>query len=81
MFIDVPADEFYMLLLVFRISPRGFVKFSRRFGSSFGAIFKRDGVLFPRPQAGYPGFVVRRIFRLNFFILNSEDRIGIGLEV
>ena len=30
-----------MLLEIFPVSPRGFVSFTRRFGSPFGAIFKR----------------------------------------
>ena len=30
-----------MLLEIFSVSPRGFESFTRRFGSPFGAIFKR----------------------------------------
>ena len=33
----------YMLLEIFPVSPRGFESFTRRFGSPFGAIFKRGG--------------------------------------
>ena len=32
-----------MLLEIFPVSPRGFESFTRRFGSPFGAIFKRVG--------------------------------------
>ena len=32
-----------MLLEIFPVSPRGFESFARRFGSPFGAIFKRGG--------------------------------------
>ena len=32
-----------MLLEIFPVSPRGFESFTRRFGSPFGAIFKREG--------------------------------------
>ena len=33
----------YVLLEIFPVSPRGFESFTRRFGSPFGAIFKRGG--------------------------------------
>ena len=33
----------YMLLEIFPVSPLGFESFTRRFGSPFGAIFKRGG--------------------------------------
>ena len=32
-----------MLLEIFPVSPRGFESFTQRFGSPFGAIFKRGG--------------------------------------
>ena len=36
-------NNIYMLLEIFPVSPRGFESFTRRFGSLFGAIFKRGG--------------------------------------
>ena len=65
-----------MLLMVSRISLRGFMKFSRRFGFSFGAIFKRGAWLFPWSQPGYPRFVFRSVFRLNFFHSEDWERFG-----
>ena len=63
-----------MLLVIFWVSPRGFGRFSRRFGFSFGAIFKRCGCLSLVIQASFSGE-----FQIEF--LHSEDRIGIGLEI
>ena len=60
-----------MLFEVFWVSPRGFFRFSRRFGFAFEAIFKRGDGLFPWSQPGYRGFVFRSVFRINFFILKT----------
>ena len=52
----------YMLLEIFPVSPRGFESFTRRFGSPFGAIFKRGGGRSTWPQPRCPGFVLGSVF-------------------